>query len=98
MTMSLSRHAAIRANQRGVPHALLQNLIDHADVETPVGGGCFALSISRSRLQEEDIRLSFGSAIDRVAGLAVICDGDYGAVVTILHARGPVGRRYRAAH
>lgn len=98
MTMSLSRHAIVRANQRGVPHALLQNLIDHADVETPVGGGCIALSISRSRLQEEDTRRSFGSAIDRVAGLAVICSGDDGAVVTILHERGPVGRRYRAAH
>jgi hypothetical protein len=98
MTMSLSRHAAVRANQRGVPHALLQTLIEHADVETPVGGGCFALSISRARLREDDTRRSFGSAIDRVAGLAVICSGDDGAIITVMHDRGAAGRRYRTAH
>lgn len=95
MTMSLSHHASVRANQRGIPHALLQTLIEQADVETPVGGGCYALRVSRRRLQDIDVRLSFGGLVDRVPKLAVICSGDDGSIVTVLHDHGAVGRRYR---
>lgn len=95
MTMSLSHHASIRANQRGIPHALLQTLIEQADVETPVGGGCYALRVSRRRLQDVDVRRSFGGLADRVPKLAVVCSGDDGSIVTVLHDQGAVGRRYR---
>jgi hypothetical protein len=95
MTMSLSHHASIRANQRGIPQALLQTLIEQADVETAVGGGCFALRVSRRRLQDVDVRRSFGGLIDRASKLAVVCSGDDGSIVTVLHDQGANGRRYR---
>jgi hypothetical protein len=95
MTMSLTRHASIRASQRGIPHSLLQTLIEHADVETAVGGGCFALRVSRRRLKDAEVRRSFGASVDRVAKLAVICGGDDGSIVTVLHDWGACGRRYR---
>jgi hypothetical protein len=95
MSMSLSGHAAVRANQRGIPHALLSSLIEHADIETPVGSGCYALSVSRRRLRDVDVRRSFGAQVDRVGKLAVVCSSDDGSVVTVLHRQGAGGRRYR---
>jgi hypothetical protein len=71
-SFSMSRHAEIRANQRGVTHAMIETLIAHADVETPVGRGCTALRISRRQLQDRELRQSLGSKCDRLASLALI--------------------------
>ena len=35
--LSLSRHAAIRVQQRGVAHAKIEAIMNHADVATPNG-------------------------------------------------------------
>lgn len=50
MGLQLTQHASRRANQRGVPHGVIAHLLNHADVETRVGGGCVALSLSRRNL------------------------------------------------
>lgn len=43
MTYALTQHAAVRTQQRGVPHHLIDALMSYADFEAPVGGGCTVL-------------------------------------------------------
>jgi hypothetical protein len=96
--MSLSRHAGTRAQQRGVPHAALEALFAYADGETPAGGGCSVLRLSRTALSSPEIRAALGRQADRLGSLAVVINGD-GEIVTVLHDRGgAAGRRYRRAH
>lgn len=49
MGYALSNHAAVRTQQRGVPHQLIDALMSYADFEAPVGGGCGQL---KSRASE----------------------------------------------
>lgn len=96
---ALTRHATLRAKQRGVTHAMLDALIIHADLEAPVGGGCTVLRFSRERLNDPDLRASLGRTADRLKSLAVIFADDNGDVVTVLHDHGgSAGRRYRRPH
>lgn len=90
----MTQHAAARANQRGIPHNLVEAVLDNADVETPVGGGCVAYTVSRRRLEDRDVRRQLGGDIDRASKVAVICSDD-GAIVTVMHDWGGQGRRYR---
>lgn len=97
MGLQLTEHASIRANQRGVPHGVIAHLLDHADVETRVGGGCVALSLSRRRLADRDVRKSIGGDVDRLRNLAVVCNPQDGAIITVLHQHGAKARRYHRA-
>ncbi len=85
-TLALTRHATLRAQQRGVTHAMLDALIHNADVEAPVGGGCTVLRLSRERLMDRALRVSLGPMADRLETLAVVLADDHG---------GREGRRYR---
>jgi hypothetical protein len=94
---ALSLHASIRAQQRGVPHHLIDALVTWADVEVPVGGGCVAFSLSKRQMSDRGLRAKLGAELDRLAGVALVTD-DTGAVVTVLYDRGGAGgRRYRRA-
>jgi hypothetical protein len=96
--LALSRHAASRANQRGVPGRLIDALVANADLEHPVGGGCTVLRISRERLEGRDLRRTLGPACDRLRTLALVWSEQTSEVVTVLHDRGGAqGRRYRRA-
>lgn len=96
---NLTAHAAIRANQRGVPHHLIDALIEYADVDAPVGSDCRLLRISKLRLRDRAVRQALGAEADRMSRLAVIWSDEAGAVVTVLHHHdGRNGRRYRAMH
>lgn len=97
MELQMTTHAAVRASQRGVPHDLIEQLLAHADLETCVGEGCVALSVSRRRLAERDVRRSAGRSLDRLRNLSVVCDASDGTVVTVLHQQGARGRRYYRA-
>lgn len=97
--LALTRHATIRAQQRGVPYEVLDALILHADMEAPVGSGCTVLRFSRERLRDRDLRASLGATADRLGSLAVVLCDDTGDVVTVLHDHGGAeGRRYRRAN
>lgn len=94
---SLSRHAEVRLGQRGVSAGMLRALIEHADIESPVGGGCWALALSRRARVQADLRDTLGDAADRLASLSVVLAAD-GTVVTVLHRlRSRSGRRYARA-
>jgi hypothetical protein len=95
-TLALTRHATLRAQQRGVTHAMLDALIHNADVEAPVGGGCTVLRLSRERLMDRALRASLGPMADRLETLAVVLADETGEVVTVLRDHGGrEGRRYR---
>lgn len=97
MALQLTQHASVRANQRGVPHGLISHLLDHADVETRVGGGCVALRLSRRRLKDKDVKRSVGRDLDRLRNLAVVCNPSDGSIITVLHEHGSRARRYHRA-
>jgi len=96
MTLSLSHHAAIRLQQRGLPHHLIEALMSHADYEAPVGGGCMVLRMSRDRLRDPEVASSLGADRERLRGLSVVWSEQTGEIVTVLRPRRrPMGRRYR---
>lgn len=97
MGLQLTQHASHRANQRGVPHGVIVHLLNHADVETGVGGGCVALSLSRRTLVDRDVKRSVGRDLDRLRNLTVVCDPEDGAIITVLHEHGTRARRYHRA-
>lgn len=94
MIQPMTHHAEVRANQRGIPYSLIDAVLDHADLEVPVGDGCVAYRISKDLLAERDVRRRLGAHIDRAGKVAVVCSDD-GAVVTVMHDWGCQGRRYR---
>ena len=94
----LTKHAAARANQRGVTHQMIRDVLEHADIEKPVGDGCTLVRISRHSLEDRSLRASLGSRADQLQSLALIC-GDDGAIVSVLHTFATaMGRRYRRVH
>lgn len=95
---SMSEHAAVRANQRGVTHQMISDVLTYADVEEPVGDGRTVVRLSRQTLRDQSVRSSLGPHADRLQSVALICSRD-GEIVTVLHDHGARGgRRYRPAH
>lgn len=92
---TLSKHAATRAQQRGVGKWVVDTVFNEADVAQPVGGGCYALTLSRSRLVE--LR-GDGASVGELEALGrhfLVISAD-GTVVTVGKLRpGTRGRRYR---
>jgi hypothetical protein len=70
MTVVLSTHAAMRTQQRGVPHRLIDALMNYADFEAPVGGGCTVLRMTRDRLDDADLADRLGAERERLRGLS----------------------------
>lgn len=96
MRVALSEHAVCRAQQRGVPHHVLDALMAWADFEAPVGGGCTVLRLTRERLKDPEIAERLGADRERLHGLSVVWSERRAEVVTVVRAeRGTRGRRYR---
>ncbi|MCC6920724.1 MAG: hypothetical protein IT548_16120 [Alphaproteobacteria bacterium] len=94
----MSRHAMVRARQRGIGEERLEAFLALADLDAPVGGGCIALRISRRLKRDRRIREAFGPMLDLIADLALVMAGD-GSIVTVMHDHGQAsGRRYRRTH
>jgi hypothetical protein len=83
----LSKHAQTRCQQRGIPKHVVKLLIDHADIERPVGGGCSMLRVSR--------RQASAIKTDKLARFALIWSNTQQQVVSVfpVHSSG-AGRRY----
>ena len=92
----MSNHAEIRAKQRGVRKASVRKLMEWADFEVPVGGGCVAIRLGREQYFDPDVRRDLQGAMDRIKNVTLIVDECTGTVVTILHDHGTArGRIYR---
>lgn len=98
-SVNLSQQARLRANQRGVTHQMISDLMAHADVEASVGGGCTVLRVSRERLKDAGVRSGLSSNPDKLASLALVWSDETAEVVTVLLDHGGSrGRRYRRPH
>lgn len=87
--IKLSEHARMRTQQRGGGLRFIALILDHADVDVPVGGNCRALSV-RGRTAQ---RLNLD---DRLHRYAVVVSDSTGDIVSFLFMRkGWRGTRYR---
>jgi hypothetical protein len=90
--MSFSRHATVRARQRGVLPAQASALLVHGDMEVRRGSGCYAIWISKRALRRLGPITPEGVPTDRLRGLTVV-QSDRELSVTIL--RNGRGKTYR---
>jgi hypothetical protein len=89
----MSNHAETRAKQRGVGRKTVRTLIDLADFEVPVGGGCVAIRLARAQYSDADVCRDLRGAMDRIKKVILIVDECTGAVVTVLHDHGTARAR-----
>lgn len=96
MTTALSAHAAIRAQQRGVPLGLIDTIVEHHDIDWSVGDDCRVLRLSAAATASAEVRRLAGQHVDRLCRLAVVWSDRKGQVVTVLRpGKRASGRRYR---
>lgn len=82
--MRVSKHAAIRQQQRGIRTAEMQFVLSHADLEQSVGDGKVKISISRKR-SKRLVRHGWPpSLVDASCKLELIV-GDDDTVVSLYH-------------
>jgi len=88
-TMKHSNHSALRAAQRGLGTHFIGAILEHADVECPIGDNCTLMRVSRRHAARLNID-------DRLGRYGLIWSEDTARIVTILPLHeGPAGRRYR---
>jgi hypothetical protein len=86
-----TRRAERRAQQRGVPSALIDTVFSYADIEAPVGEGRIAARLSCRAVRR--LQHDCGPVLaERARNIVLILAGE--VLVTVLHAQGHPGRRY----
>lgn len=92
---SLTNHAEARCRCRGTHRDLLRLLLDHADGETPVGGGKHSSFLSWDA-EAELIALGTSPDLVRLARRRAVVQAEDGTIATVLvPLPGLRGRRYR---
>ncbi len=87
----MSKHATKRCQQRGVDTALLQGILEHADIERPVGRGCWLLRVHKSTAR--------ALTDDRLGRYAILWSDRTGTIVTVLPIHKACrGNHYRRTH
>lgn len=74
LNVTMTKHAQIRCQQRGIKRGDVESILTHADVENPAGDGAVVISISRQRAK-------FISVNDVARRCAVILSED-GVIIT----------------
>lgn len=88
----ISRHAEQRCHSRGVRPTMINTILDHADIERPIGDNCRLYRLSRNAAKQ----LNLG---DKLGRFAVIWSDDTQRVVTVMPIHeGHAGARYRGRH
>jgi hypothetical protein len=87
-----TRHAAARAQQRGIKPAHIDAVIRYGDLERRRGRGCMSISISRRELSRLGPITPEGIPTDKLRGLTVLQAGDQ-ACVTVF--RNHTSKTYR---
>src|SRR3954466_5559493 len=93
--MIISRHATARAQQRGISPAQVFAVATHGDMETPRGGDCYAVWISKKTLRRLGPLTPEGVPTDRLKGLTILQSDDDTLVTTFRSERGKAYRRNR---
>ncbi|MER8848544.1 hypothetical protein [Mesorhizobium australicum] len=85
----LSNHAERRCQSRGVRHDFICAILQHADIDRPIGGNCRLLRVSRNRARRLNID-------DKLGRFAVIWSDENTQIVTVLPLSASAsGKRYR---
>jgi hypothetical protein len=90
----LTDHARKRAQSRGVWLRTLEAVYANADRSPFVGGGCRSLMVTRQQLCRLADSISPADR-ERMEGVVLVVDPNSKAIITVLHAHSPSGRRYR---
>ena len=88
-----SRHAVVRAQQRGITPAQIDAIVRYADMECPRGGGCVSIWISRSELRRFGSSTPAGVSTDRLQGVTVVRSSDEACVTVFRNRKSKVYRR-----
>ena len=94
LSHELTRHAEVRANQRGITKRRLESLLSIADIDVAVGRHLHARRASRSAIAEAIQEGLSPSDAERLSRIALI-QADDGAIVTVAPVHGRKGRHYR---
>lgn len=85
----ISRHAELRCQQRGVSTAVIGAILDHADIDRPIGNNCRLLRVSK--LHAATLRQP-----EKLGRYAIIWSDDHSRIVTVLPIQESArGARYR---
>ena len=92
----LTKHAAIRMQQRGFLNNTAEIILTHADRHVHIGGGDRAFSVSRKKAERLKATGEIApSMIDRIHSKSIVVSND-NAVITVMHVKaGKKGRPYR---
>jgi hypothetical protein len=90
----MTDHARERARARGIPLRIVRAIFANADRSPFVGEGRRSLMVSRRKLDRLSESISAGDR-ERMDGVVLVVDSVSQVIVTVLHADGRKGRRYR---
>jgi hypothetical protein len=90
----LSKHAQLRARQRGTSSRDLQFILEHGEADQEVGSGCMEVSLKREQLSELRAAGIDTGQLERLARLRVILAED-GTIVTTMKVQGFTRRSRR---
>jgi hypothetical protein len=88
-----SRHATIRAQQRGIKPAEIDAVLRYADMEARRGDGCFSTWISKRELRRLGPSTPEGVSTERLQGLVVLQSDDQTCITTFRNRRSGAYRR-----
>lgn len=96
---TITHHARVRCQQRGIKNETLQLVAVNADMRTHAGSGCVAYRMSDRRISQLSKRTETGSALERAKNIVLVIDESENSVITVMHDYGgKAGRRYRRPH
>jgi hypothetical protein len=90
--MFCTRHATIRAQQRGVSATQIEAVVRYADMEARRGDGCASIWISKKTLRRLGPSTPEGVSTDRLQGVTVLQGGDQSCVTVFRSRRSKVYR------
>jgi hypothetical protein len=91
--MVCSRHATIRAQQRGITPAQIDAILRYADMERRRGRGCASIWVSRKELRRLGPSAPEGVSTDRLQGITVLQRSDQSTVTVFRNRKSDAYRR-----
>ena len=94
-SLHMTAHAAKRSQQRAIRVEIIDFVLDEADQERHVGGGCRSYWISQQELSRLRKAGRDATLLERATNIVVIVHPEHGAVITAMHG---YSRRARSEH
>jgi hypothetical protein len=94
-TYKLTRHAQVRAQQRGIRQQTIAVILVHGDLQLHAGEGLISIRLTKRRLRGLQKTQVPAAVREKAAGIILLLDPVTETVVTVMHDVGREGRRYR---